>query len=84
MLVYVSPGVSRFPDRYLHDVLRMVRLSDQTRDFPRARPGVLVREPGAENRPPGSMSGVWRRDMVEMVGHPRTKGRANRGKQTST
>src|SRR3954451_9785687 len=27
-------------------------------------------------RPSGSMSGVWKRSMVEMVGHPRTKGRA--------
>ena len=32
----------------------------------------------------GSMSGVWRRGMVEMMGHPQTKGRATRGKQTST
>jgi hypothetical protein len=37
-----------------------------------------------ENRLPGLMSGVWKRSMVEMVGHPQTKGRANRGKQTST
>ena len=27
-----------------------------------------------EIRLPGSMSGVWRRGMVEMVGHPRRKG----------
>jgi group II intron reverse transcriptase/maturase len=27
-------GMSRFPDRYLHEVLGLVRLSDRTRDFP--------------------------------------------------
>jgi hypothetical protein len=37
-----------------------------------------------ENRLSSLMSGVWKRGMVEMVGHPQTKGRANRGKQTST
>jgi|GEM_PF-4356468 len=37
-----------------------------------------------ENGSSGLMSGVWKRGMVEMVGHPQTKGRANKGKQTST
>ena len=30
-------GMSRFPDRYLHEVLGMVCLSDRTRDFPWAK-----------------------------------------------
>jgi RNA-directed DNA polymerase len=30
-------GVSRFPDRYLHDELGLIRLSERTRDFPWAR-----------------------------------------------
>jgi RNA-directed DNA polymerase len=30
-------GMSRFPDRYLHEVLGLVRLSDRTRDFPWAK-----------------------------------------------
>jgi hypothetical protein len=29
--------MSRFPDRYLHEVLGLVRLSDRTRDFPWAK-----------------------------------------------
>ena len=27
-------GMSRFPDRYLHEVLGLVRLSERSRDFP--------------------------------------------------
>ena len=76
---------SRFPDGYLHQTLGLSQLRRVATQHVRERTRESLSESRVrEIRQHGSMSGMWKRGMVEMVGHPQTKGRANRGKQTST
>ena len=52
-----SRGTSRSPDARLHDEFGLIRLCDRPRSLPWAKASALVRQPGAGNRPSGSMSG---------------------------
>ena len=57
-----SRGTSRFPDQYLHEVLGLVRLSAKGAELPVGeRMSSCPRARMRENRPPGSMSGEWKR-----------------------
>ena len=71
-----SRGTSRFPDQYLNDKLGLLRLTQGRRAFRGRKYEFLSESPVRENRPPGSMSGEWKRSKVRLLRHRQPKGPA--------